>query len=537
MSVSASSIYGFCERSRELELRRIDVASPVFAALRRSVRRLIEILREDPASVNAADAIQYSLLQWLSVPMPFASFEMAHLLGLGTPGTVLLKWGDDARRLFVEASEAFSELREGENPLRVAVEEALLDAAASSDALRIYCHRTARQHFASLAAWRDIRELSDVEFLGSPRDYRAATPFDTLLKVGPLRSRGFSSLPGAVLNAPRFHSLVQVAWYGTPDEPRFGVDPVLESWSSDDNGDSTATASHLIAGQGTSLQRTSAVLGDTSVRSSADSQVEDDFSSGGRGSTSAGNRRAVLFHLADGLGCLQAPHADIICLGVEGANFFVSRIEPSDIDIRYTHLADPVLDQVDFGTLRSSDGRYAPHWKARLREEYEQSPSALVRKLRVRGIDLETLPSRIAEWIEPSSNVIHAPQQRRHFEMLLDVLDIEADLFGYPHNRRLSWAAAAWAEVAHSRGEAIQHGTERQELISEELRTLLNNEWMTFREQVKPDSSFMWTIPPGRSLTGRVCLHAILEVEAGYRCPEQLLKTIEPVEKLLPWRE
>lgn len=537
MSVNASSIYAFCERAPELELRRIDVASPAFAALRRSVRRLIEILREDPASVNAADAIQYSLLQWLSVPMPFASFEMAHLLGLGTPGTVLLKWGDDARRLFVEASESFSELREGENPLRVAVEEALLDAAASSDALRIYCHRTARQHFESLAAWRDIRELSDVEFLGSPRDYRAATPFDTLLKVGPLRSRGFSSLPAAVLNAPRFYTLLQVAWYGTPDQPGFGADPVLESWSPEDCGETTTSSSHPVAGQRTAVRRASAVRGDTSVRNSADSGVEDDFSSRGRGSGSTGNRRAVLVHLADGLGCLQAPHADIICLGVKGANLFASRIEPSDVDARYTHLVDPALDQVDFGTLRASDGRYAPQWKARLLEEYRRSPTALEGKLRARGINLGTLTSRILEWIQPSSNVIHAPQQRRHFEILIDVLGIEADPVGYPRNRRLAWAAAAWAEVAHSRGEAIQHGTERQEIISEELRTLLHIEWMTFREQVKPDASFTWIIPPGRSLTGRVRLHAILDIEAGYRCPEQLLKTIEPVEKLLPWRE
>lgn len=147
------------------------------------------------------------------------------------------------------------------------------------------------------------------------------------------------------------------------------------------------------------------------------------------------------------------------------------------------------------------------------------------------------LDSRIREWLQMSGSVIHSPQQQRHFEILIEVLGIEGEARTYPRSRRQAWSAAAWREIAHSRGVAIQHGTEGHEIIAEELEVLLNNEYVTFADQIKSGESFTWQIPEGRSLAGHVCLHAIHEIEDGYRCPEQFLKTIEPIETLLPWRE
>lgn len=538
-NLTASAIYEFFQRAPELDLVRIDVASPAFAVFRRNVRRLIEIVREDQASIGNAESIQYSLLQWLSVPMPLSEFDLSPIVALGTPSTVAFTWGEDARRCLVEAELALDELRTAENPLRIAVQDALLDAAASCDSIRIYCHRTARAHFESLEHWKDILDLATVDFLGSPRDYRASVPFDSLLKVGPFRTRGFSSMPGAVINAPRFHRLIQVAWLGTPDQPGFGVDPIIERWTSREGETSAGEAQDHESQSIAAFTRHASVVGDTRMRGETDFTVVDDFSaeSGSRSTRSGTNRKAILFHLADGLGCLQAPHADIICLHRQGANVAASRLEPSNVDDRITHLVDPALQQVDLGTVPSSHGRFAPLWKARLREEYLRNPVELVKKLRLGGIALVNLESRVREWLQLSGNVIHSPQQRRHFEILIEVLGIEGDPLSYPRGRRLTWSATAWAEIANSRGVAIQHGSERHEIIAEELEILLNNECMTFAVQVKPGVSFTWEIPAGRSLTGRIRLHAIHEIEDGYRCPDQILKTIEPIEKLLPWRE
>ncbi len=538
-TLTTSALYEFFESAPELDLFRIDVASPAFAVFRRNVRRLVEIVREDQASIACSENIQYSLLQWLSVPVPFATLDLAPILALGSPATIASRWGDDARRCVTEAALAFDELCSSENPLRIAVQDALLDAAASCNSLRIYCHRTSRKHFESLEHWKDIVELATVDFLGGPRDYRATGPFESMLKVGPLRTRGFSSVPGAVMNAPRFHKLIQVAWLGTPDQPGFGDDPVLERWTSCGEETSATKASDHETRRIVAVLRRTSLVGDTRMRSEADYAVVDDFSvgNGSRSARVGTNRKAMLFHLDEGLGCLQAPHADIICLRREGAHVTASRIEPSDIDERITHLVDPALQQVDFGIVQASQGRYAPQWKTRLQEEYRRTPVALVEKLRTGGIALVNLESRIREWLEPTTNVIHSPQQRRHFEILLDVLGIESDPTSYPRGRRLSWSAAAWAEISNSRGVAIQHGTERQEIIAEELKILLNSEWTSFADQVKLSVSFTWDIPPDRSLTGRIRLHAINEIEDGYRCPEQILKTIEPIERLLPWRE
>lgn len=536
---TTSAVYEFLERALELDHVRIDVASPAFAVLRKNVRRLVEIVSEDQASIASAEGMQYSLLQWLSVPMPFTEFDLSPILALGTPGTVALRWGEDAHRCLVEASLAFAEIRTSENPLRVAVQDALLDAAASRNSLQIYCHRTARAHFESLEHWKDIIDLATVDFLGSPRDYRASAPFDTLLKVGPLRTRGFSSIPGAVINAPRFRKLIQVAWLGTPDQPGFGVDPIIERWECHEEGTVAREAPDHESRSIVAYTRQTLVVGDTRMRSLTDFTDVDDFSAerGSRSARAGTLRKAMLLYLGNGLGCLQAPHADIICLHREGAKVTASRTEPTNIDDRITHLVDPALQQVDLGTVQSSHGRFAPQWKARLREEYYRNPIALLDGLRRGGIALVNLDSRVREWLELSGSVIHSPQQRRHFEILIHVLGIEGDPISYPRGRRLSWSAAAWTEIAHSRGVAIQHGAERNEIITEELEILLNNEGTTFADQVKPGESFTWQIPSGRSLTGHIRLHAIHEVEDGYRCPEQILKTIEPIEKLLPWRE
>jgi hypothetical protein len=226
-----------------------------------------------------------------------------------------------------------------------------------------------------------------------------------------------------------------------------------------------------------------------------------------------------------------------MCLYREGTCVSASRVEPSDIDERITHLVDPALQQVDFGLVQASHGRYTSQWKARLHEEYRNGPVTLEEKLRRGGIELVNLDSRIREWLQLSGHVIHAPQQRRHFEILVEVLGIEGDPSSYPRGRRLTWSAAAWGEIAHSRGVAIKHGTEGHEIIAQELEILLNNEHESFAEQVELGVSFTWEIPAGRSLTGHVRLHAIHEIEDGYRCPEQILKTIEPIEKLVLWRE
>jgi hypothetical protein len=539
MNHSTTAIYEFLEGAPDLEHVRIDVASPAFAAFRRNIRRLVEIVREDQASIADADRLQYSLLQWLSVPLPIAYFDLSPIFSPGTHEAFAARWGEDARRCLHEAEIALEELRSSENPLRLAVQEALLREAATSGSIRIYCHRTARGHFESLEHWNDITELATVDFLGSPRDYRASVLFDTLLKVGPLRTRGFSSMPGAVYNAPRFRKLVQVTWFGSPNETGFGDDPVLERIAAKTGeppgGEDQSQKPHFVR----SVACTTVVVGDTRPRSAADLAIVDDFDAE-RMSRSARNatlRKAMLFHLADELGCLQAPRADIMCLYREGANVVATRVEPSDIDYRFTHLVDPELQQVDFGILQATHGRYAPQWKARLQDEYRRDPAALAERLRHGGIDLVNIEARIREWIQPSGTVIPSPQQRRHFEILIGVLGIEGDPVSYPRGRRLTWSACAWAEISQSRGVAIRHGTEGNEIIVEQLEILLNRNQLQFADQVEPGVSFTWEIPSGQSLTGSIRLHAINEIEGGYRCPEQILKTIEAIENLVIWRE
>lgn len=536
MTQPATPVFEFVESLVGIELTRLDVASPAFLAFRRCVRRLIDMLREDPEATAVADRLQYSLLQWLSVPMPFEDYDVSPMVDLGSPGTIRAKWGSEARDLFVGASGAFTELRAGPSPLRLAVESELLDAAAHCGSIRVYCHRTARAHFESLPGWSDACELAEVGFLGSPRDYRVSAPFDALLKVGPLRSKGFSSAPGALLNAPRFRKLIQIVWHGTPDEPGFGEDPVLRAWGSREDANGQRTPGVSAGSGGITVHRRSALVGDPTPRDVADLVEVDDFAPERRGAPSGEGRRGILFHLSNDLGCLHAPHADIICVGRDGEAALVSRLEPRDVDARYSHLVDPNLDDVDFGSVSVSREQYAPQWKSRLAEEYRRSPTELTRTLRVRGIDLDTLDSRIELWIHPSTSVVHSPQQWRHFQILIGVLGMDGAGSGARHDQASGWARSAWSEISRSRSVAIQHGTERHEIIAEELVTLITNDWSSLNAQLTPGRPFTWEIPAERALAGRVKLHAILEIEDGYRCPDLVLRQIGPLERLLKWR-
>ena len=540
MRQPATPVFEFISAVAVVDVRCIEVASPAFLSFRRCVRRLIELLSEDAEDAQQADRLQLALLQWLSVPVPFSEYDLTPISDLGARSAIRTRWGAEALDLFITASSAMAELLAAPNPLRESLNDELLNAAAEHDSILIYCHRTARAHFESLPGWADANELAKIGFIGSPRDYRSAEPCDALLKVGPLRSRGFSSVPASILNAPRFTHLVQIVWQGTPDEPGFGDDPVLRAVRSADHADVPTLQMTLASVDGIIVKRNSEVFGDKAPRILANAprgELVDDFAPERRVARAADGRRALLFHLGDGLACLQAPHADIICVGREGAEAVVERPEPREIDARFTHLVDPNLDNVDFGALRVAREEYAPKWKARLAEEYRRSPEQLTQTLLTRGIELDTLEWRLSDWIKPSTTVIHAPKSYRHFKILMDVLRMGVDDNGAWNNRKIDWAVAAWAEVTRTRGKAIQHGAERHEIIAEELVTLLRNDWSLLAEKVTLGQSVKLPLPPGRTLSGVVHLHAIIEIEEGYRCPDSELGEIFPLERLLQWRE
>ncbi|MBM4225383.1 MAG: hypothetical protein FJ167_11525, partial [Gammaproteobacteria bacterium] len=110
--------------------------------------------------------------------------------------------------------------------LRAELVESISALRADGRRFKIFCHRKAREHFDTLDPSMLAVPLDDSSFLHSVRDYAAADSFDALIKVGPLRSKGWGAAPDAIRSAPKFETLIQFVWSGCADDPRFGYDPV-----------------------------------------------------------------------------------------------------------------------------------------------------------------------------------------------------------------------------------------------------------------------------------------------------------------------
>ncbi len=296
--------------------------------------------------------------------MTLGDYDTGIVKSLGTPEEVRRKWGDDVMGAQVDALSAHEKLRNQPNPLRETIADTIASFQSSKETVRIYCHRTALDHFLAIPSCRELAGRSRLGFLHSPRNYREVEPFDVLLKVGPLRSHGFGSLPGAVLNAPRCSHIVQVAWAGTLDEVGFCPDPALDVLQREPANHLRSTTERAARSDVFVWNRSTLARGETYDSASESSIEVDDFDLRPEAGERHDMRAAVLFHLSGDLGCLQAPHADITCLRCDNVNVYASRMEPRDVDESVTHLVQPDSTSIDFGHATTTNGKYSDDLEA-----------------------------------------------------------------------------------------------------------------------------------------------------------------------------
>ena len=196
----------------------------------------------------------------------------------------------------------------------------------------------------------------------------------------------------------------------------------------------------------------------------------------------------------------------------------------------------PLLEDPDLGSLRAGDGSYSRIWKARLREEHRRDPNGLVGRLLEAGLDLHHLGSAVRNWWRPPSTVIHAPQQRKHFEILVRVLGLDHDPSASQRVKRRPWWQYAWTEIGRSRGEAIQTGMQEHEIVDEQLFALLRELQPTIRASAADGQVFDVELPPGRALAGVVRFYPVCSVDEGFAVPDTLLKALCDLATVEQWR-
>lgn len=526
----ASQVFAFLEQHPTCAIERHEIYETTFGNLRRSLRfialRLAENAETDALAI--AERLRLLLSEWLTVPIPFDAGMLEGILLLGDPSTVEARWGRDIRLAYDAACSAARAIQNTENPIRTDLHATIQQLRTAGHTWRIYCHKKARAYFESIF---DTQPLPDDCFLHTVKDYRDALPTDILIKVGPLRSRGWGSAPDAVLSAPRFATLIQIVWSGCADEEDFGYDPTAPP-SLDHPGLPRATDATR------QWTRRTVQIGHDDGDQTAALPDFDELKVFSTVARPRELRRATLVEIDEDHGILYPPQSPVLSFDPDSTTEPALALRvPGETLLETMFVVQPVLADPDLGGLQAADGYYGRIWKERLHAELVRNPADLVRRLRAAGLDLLHVLSRVRDWCRPPSTVIHAPQQRRHFEILIKELGIDHDTPPPAHSYRREWWQFAWNEIAHSRGEAIQNGLQEHEIISDELLLILEEQLGEIREAARAHASFQIALPTGKSLTGVVRFHYVRGIEEGFLVPENNLRSICDLDTIEQWRE
>ena len=538
MTATVSNIFGFLDGHASFSTERHEISMAAFGALRRSVRSIVVRLREggDYEACETADLLRSALSEWLTVPVPFDNAILAALQTVGDPAGVEARWGRDIRVEFDAALRAAHALQLVENPVRERLRVVIRELALAGRPFKIYCHRTARARFESLFNPPEDALLGAAAFLHSVREYRDSDTFDTLIKVGPLRSWGWGSAPDALKTAPRFGSLVQIVWAGCADEPGFGYDPVapppneaaLPAAPAPDDG-----------ALGARISWTPRVtrFGDDGGAVGGFTPEEDEFQVFGRLNQPGQKRRATMVRIDGEHGILYPPHSQVLSFDpAPGARTPIWPRLPGETLVEGMFVIRPLLGDVDLGAQQAEHGHYSRIWKDSLIGQRRADHDGLIDRLRAAGLDLSCLPADIRNWCVAPTTVIHAPHKRKHFEILIRVLGVGSEVNARLGRQTVPWWQSAWNEIRRSRGEAIQAGLHGQEIVEKELMIILNGMLPEIRRQAALKDGFSLQLPVGQALQGAALFNRLSLVEEGFLAPETELHFVRELNTIEQWR-
>ena len=502
------------------------------------MRAVIIRLREEAAGHEGnelAFRLRAALFEWLTVPVPYDGAILEAVRILGAHELVEKKWGSDIRDAFEMACVGAQAVQADENPARTQLRDVISALRSQNRTFKIYSHRRARMHYSSLFFAPGEDELLDSDFLSSVREYREAETFDTLVKMGPLRSWGWGSAPDAIVSAPRFQNLVQVVWSGASDDPGFGYDPVsslieIQASAPKNHSPSSTVHGHCISWNHKEVKR----VGNFDFDGTGQVPDEDEFKIlQHTDENHAGeNRRATLAILDGSRGILYAPHSRIL-------SFDPAEVPGNQVQLRILgespltemFVVVPVIGNVNLGAGQANEGSLSRVWKQRLRDELRTNNEGLCRILRNNGLTLQNLQACAERWSDPATTVIHAPQKRRHFQILIDALALEARPVG-----GVEWWQMAWSEIRHSRGEAIQGGLHEHEIVEEQLIEILRAMSPQIQAQAALKPSFVIPLPATSGLHGNILFFKLLAIEEGFLVPGTELKLIHELNSVEQWR-
>lgn len=534
--IAATKILSFLGALRQLKIERHEISQPSFNTLRRSVRNLVETLLvdTDEDAHEAARVLRAKLSELLTAPASFdGTVTQTIQSALGSVSGVQRRWGVDMARLYQEAVDASTAMAEEGSNLELLVGKALGELVTTNEDFRIYCHRASRQHFESLFPDDVSEAIRSSVFIHSAAEYRGSEIFDTLLKVGPLRAAGWGSIPDAAITAPRFGRFLQYVWAGCADEDGFGYDPIGQ-WS-----DANTGLGKLSPTQSSGVLKIVSVTrhGNSGDADGFAPEPFDELKALAEADQPTEQRAAILVQIDSGHGILYPAQATVLSLDPSSddddaiarrpvGSLECGRMLLMRIAVRNDHSAEVQAEHATYGKI----------WKRRLADLWNEDPKALVEGLFDEGVHLVNLDAGVRHWIKAPTTVVHAPQKRKHFRILMKYLGLHDKAPGVAlRDRRLFWEVA-WEEIGRSRGEAIQAGVTDHETAEKQLTEYLNRQLNELRELAQMQEDFTVPMRGDGALDGHVQLLPIVAVEDGFLAPDQELRTVRDLGTLNQWR-
>jgi len=530
---SVTKLFETLEKCGNLTHERHEIISTAFSKMRHNLWAIIQHLSqsEDPEAAEIVKTIRVNIFSWLTSPVMFDSRIPDALLKFGEADVFEKRWG--LRGEFKSAIRAAVEMTSENSPLRSKLEEVIRALFSEGKKTKIFCHRRSREQFETINPSCLSAPQGDSVFLHSVRDYANAELFDALIKIGPLRSKGWGASPDALKSAPKFKRLIQIVWSGCSDEPGFGCDPVELSCS---YGASPGQPSGEVLGNQILWRKVETKNGQNTDSSQDFYSSQDELSFFNETNSHLPRRRAILLEISNNEGILL-PQAEVLSYDPKAANGeFVDLRVPGESIFPGMFVIQTKLGEISFGDTRAQESGYCRTWRQRLNEELLSRPDALFRNLQNKGLRLKNLRNCAKYWAQPPDAVIHAPQQKKHFQILIDALSINPELTQPTKSDTRAWWQKAWDEIRVSRGEAVQTGRQEQELVEQRALELLKGLLPEILNMSASSETFQIQIPPGNDLIGAFVFHKILRIEAGFLAPENEIKIIRDLNTLEEWK-
>lgn len=537
MTVPVSILFDFIDSQSSFEIERHVVESTAFGDLRRSLRLLIiefcEI--EQPETIEIAGQLRSVLFELLTVPVIFDDSIIQVLQIMGDSQAIEARWGTSIRDLYERAFQSSEELKNFENPVRVKLKDIIKDLIEIEMEFRIFCHKRARKYFESLSDSPEGINLPDKVFIHSLAEYREVEPFPALLKVGPLRSRGWGAIPDAVVTAPRFSSLVQVVWSGCRDEQGFGFDPVSTQYSlqiNNEQNNEIDTYSNPYLQFNWDVRETK--IRDNTVGVFDEVGDGDEFEEIRGLTEDEKEQRAMLIQVINSRGFLFNHKSRILSYDLNDKQDPIGYRIPGETLEEEMYIIISSVKDIDQLEHSADPGYFSSRWKDILKARYFNDVVTLENALWDNGLELLNLRSRIEFWCTPSTNVIHAPREMNHFRILIEVLGLDFEPREQANMQR-PWWEYAWDEIRRSRGEAIQIAHLEQHSLENHILSalyLLKGEI----ESRLHEASFELQIPHGQPINGLFEFYKILGIEEGYQVPKEDLKKLYELKRIDQWR-